>query len=217
MYDKNDLIMLDCDGVIFDSNHLKSNAFKHVLEYKKYPQKLINDFVIYHKKNGGISRYQKFKVFIIEFLKQDFNQDLYLELLTLYGDICISLYKNANLTEGAIKFLNSNKSVKYIVSGGKEEELIQVFQDREIKNYFARICGSPRSKNEIIQEILSNYNKKSFKNIIFIGDSKEDLEVSVNNNLQTIFMCKYSENKEELLTLCKSKNIRIINTLEELL
>ena len=58
------VVILDCDGVILDSNNLKTEAFKRVLGSKEYDSGLIRKFIMYHKKNGGVSRYEKFKVFI---------------------------------------------------------------------------------------------------------------------------------------------------------
>ena len=51
----------DCDGVILDSNKLKSSAFAESLVDE--PSSLIANFIEYHKKNGGISRYEKFRCF----------------------------------------------------------------------------------------------------------------------------------------------------------
>jgi len=210
-----DTILMDCDGVIFDSNSLKSQAFEDVLKYKKYPKVLIGDFISYHKNNGGVSRYKKFEVFIRSFLKQEFDKILYEELLDLYGNICLDLYKKANLTDGLINFLSCNKSTKYVVSGGKQEELRFVFKERKIDHYFDGIYGSPKTKSEIVANILS-YDKLKNKNIIFIGDSREDLEVSLGHRLECIFMEKYSENKIELSNYCKKNNIFTIKTLEDL-
>ena len=57
--DDYDVFIFDCDGVILDSNILKSEAFEHALtlEDKSDVERLIQ----YHKDNGGISRYEKFR------------------------------------------------------------------------------------------------------------------------------------------------------------
>ena len=54
--------VFDCDGVLLNSNSLKTNAFyKSVLKWGSSPA---NELVKYHVQNGGISRYQKFNYFI---------------------------------------------------------------------------------------------------------------------------------------------------------
>ena len=52
-------IIFDCDGVILNSNEIKTNAFKKVL--KQFNNQAIDEFIQYHKDNGGISRYIKFE------------------------------------------------------------------------------------------------------------------------------------------------------------
>ena len=56
-----DIFIFDCDGVILDSNKLKSDAFRQALEYE--PEEMVEELVRYHKLNGGISRYEKFNYF----------------------------------------------------------------------------------------------------------------------------------------------------------
>ena len=55
-------IIFDCDGVLLDSNTIKSEAFyQSVLPFG---QKYADEFIQYHKNNGGISRYKKFEYFL---------------------------------------------------------------------------------------------------------------------------------------------------------
>ena len=76
-------LIFDCDGVILNSNKIKTNAFRKVL--KQYHQKAVDEFIKYHLSNGGISRYEKFKFFIntilpkfeaIELNKKNFLREL---------------------------------------------------------------------------------------------------------------------------------------------
>ena len=57
-------IFFDCDGVILNSNSLKSDAFLFAVDSygKNYAKKLLK----YHQENGGISRYEKFKFFLTQ-------------------------------------------------------------------------------------------------------------------------------------------------------
>ena len=66
--DEYDIFIFDCDGVILDSNKLKSNAFAESLPNE--PPDLVAEFVEYHKKNGGISRYEKFRYYYKNMKKQ---------------------------------------------------------------------------------------------------------------------------------------------------
>ena len=55
-------IVFDCDGVILDSNRIKTEAFRTVAE--PIDTELADELVRYHIDNGGISRYRKFDFFI---------------------------------------------------------------------------------------------------------------------------------------------------------
>ena len=61
-------VFFDCDGVILQSNHIKTKVFREVLESED--KNIVDKFISYHKKNGGISRYKKFDHFY-KFIKKD--------------------------------------------------------------------------------------------------------------------------------------------------
>ena len=54
-------LFFDCDGLILNSNKIKTQAFKEVVS--QYGEKASNELQNYHIKNGGISRYKKFNYF----------------------------------------------------------------------------------------------------------------------------------------------------------
>ena len=55
-------LIFDCDGVILNSNKIKTNAFFAVA--LPYGQTAAQALVDYHLQNGGISRYRKFEYFL---------------------------------------------------------------------------------------------------------------------------------------------------------
>ena len=54
-------LIFDCDGIILNSNKIKTQAFYDVVSI--YGNKAANELKNYHIKNGGISRYKKFHYF----------------------------------------------------------------------------------------------------------------------------------------------------------
>ena len=52
-------IIFDFDGVITDSNHFKTKAFRETV--KNETKVNIKKFINYHEKNFNVSRYKKFK------------------------------------------------------------------------------------------------------------------------------------------------------------
>jgi len=183
-------IILDCDGVIFDSNYLKIDAFQDAL--KAYNEVIVDSFLEYFKNNFGTSRYSLSKVFIEEFLNIDFDENLYQEILDNYSKNCVSLYNKANTTKNFFQFIEKYKYKNlFVASGSDQEELREVFEQRDLSQYFIEILGSPEKKSNIVKNIVSiNINT------VMIGDAMSDLLAAKENNIDFIFMKDYSTNKK---------------------
>jgi len=201
--DKYETIILDCDGVIFDSNKLKVNAFRNTL--RNYNEDIVNSFIEYFKNNFGTSRYYLIRIFIEEFLRQEFNEELYQKILDSYGKKCVLLYEKADITKHFFKFINKYKDKNlFVASGSAEDELREIFKIRKLDEYFVEIFGSPTKKNEIVKHIL-----KENKNAVMVGDAKSDMLAAKENNIDFIFMSGYSTNEEMIShrVLCAVNNL----------
>jgi HAD superfamily hydrolase (TIGR01549 family) len=183
-------IILDCDGVIFDSNNLKIDAFRDALN--EFDVVIVDAFIKYFKNNFGTSRYHLLRVFIEVFLKQDFDEKVYRDMLARYGQNCVILYDKSELTKYLLKFLNkySDKNI-FVASGSDQEELRVVFKNRNLDKYFVGIFGSPTKKSELVKNIVSKN-----KNTVMIGDAKSDMLSAQNNKIDFIFMSEYSTNSD---------------------
>lgn len=211
--DSYDIVILDCDGVVFDSNLLKIDAFRKALN--NYSSDVVESFCAYFKNNFGTSRYHLARVFIEEFLGKDFEEELFQQIVKDYGNSCVQLYNEAAFTENFLDFLlfYNDKSF-YIASGGDEAELNKVFKAKNIHHYFGKILGSPRKKGDLVNQILmSNPEKK----IIMIGDAKSDFLASRENKIDFIYMNQYSLVKEIMEKLSREHGFKIIKNLGELI
>ena len=211
-----DVIIFDCDGVLLDSNAFKVDSFRQVLQSLGYEKKLVEEFVQYHKDNGGISRYVKFKLFITDFLRQEFDEKLYNHLLNKFSEYCVKCYETASYTPKAMDFLNKNKSkIDYCVaSGSDEDELKLVFKKRNIDRYFKEILGSPKTKEECVNQIVSQNSGRKIK---MIGDAKADFLAAEKQKIEFIYMRRFSESQKIMDDLAKEHKFQVIETLAELL
>lgn len=183
-----DTIILDCDGVIFNSNDLKIEAFRKAIA--AYPSSTVSDFIVYFRNNFGTSRYHLARVFIEDFLKIDFDNDLYQEILQDYSKQCVHLYAHADLTEGLMDFLEQNITKKlFVASGSDQNELREVMRLRKLDNYFVDIFGSPKKKSDIVAGITVDYPQA-----IMIGDAMSDFQAAQSSNIEFLFMAEYSTN-----------------------
>ena len=95
-------IILDCDGVILDSNKLKSQIMCQTVA--EYGPLITEKFINYHQANGGLSRYKKFDFFLRNIVN-DYSSDQYQRLLSRFSNLIEEALLTAPLTNGALNFI----------------------------------------------------------------------------------------------------------------
>lgn len=188
--------LFDCDGVILDSNGLKTQAFRYI--GNEYGEEEAEALVNYHVEHGGESRYAKLDFFFRHILGQsDFAED-YERALNKFAELIQVGLRSCPEVRGVRQFLkrlqSSGENYRFVVSGSDGRELSEVLQDRGLSKYFDRILGSPATKNEIVQGLLSSIDKSG--RIVFFGDGRLDFEVSREFGIDFVMIYGYSEWKE---------------------
>ncbi len=183
-------LFFDCDGVILNSNKVKTNAFYKIAI--KYGQESAIKLVKYHINNGGISRYKKIKFFQNNIIKNN-DLKLYENLVNDYAEIVKKELLETEISKGIFKikefFPNSKLAV---ISGSDEKELLWLFKKLKIDHIFDNgIFGSPKSKEEIFNQIFKNSN--DIISSIYLGDSKYDFEVSKMYGMDFAFITEWTE------------------------
>ena len=187
----NKSFIFDFDGVIAPTNIIKTKALSSCV-YDILGKDAFLDFYDHHIKNGGISRYEKFKRIVSIYNKEE---SYYNKLIRLADIKVTEALNNIDYEDNLLDLLKSLKDKKYkiiIISGAPRIDLINMLNKWKIKDYFNNIYGSPISK--MIH--FKNYrNKNKLDKIICIGDSPYDKECAEQINAKFILYCKYSENK----------------------
>ncbi|RUO45192.1 HAD family hydrolase [Idiomarina aquatica] len=183
-------LVFDCDGVVLNSNHVKTKAF-----YKAtlpYGEKAASTFVKYHTENGGISRYKKFAHFLEEIAGNIKGPGLD-ELLERYATEVVDGLLTCDVAEGLEKLRKQTPDSRWlIVSGGDQDELRLVFEKRGLASLFdGGIFGSPTPKKDILDRELETGNIQ--QPALFIGDSKYDHESAQYAGLDFVFVSSWSE------------------------
>lgn len=165
-------IIFDFDGVIIESFDIKTEAFREL--FKTYPEH-VDKIVEYHQQNGGVSRYKKFKCIYSEILKQPLDEETLKELGEKFSGMVVEEVKKCPYVPGAPEFIRKrSKNLKlFIASGTPEDELRSIVASRGLSEHFKGIYGSPATKSEIIQGILSRENMEK-EDTVFIGDTITD-------------------------------------------
>ena len=189
-------IIFDCDGVVLNSNKVKTEAFYNTaLQFGTAAAKRL---VKYHVERGGISRYEKFQWFIDSLTEEDLAQsesEPNLDsLLATYASEVHKGLRSCEVAEGLAELREKTKgSTWLIVSGGDQAELRELFTERDIAQYFdGGIFGSPDSKEVIMNRERELGNIKS--PAVFIGDSQYDYTaVDSVGGIDFIFVTDWSE------------------------
>jgi HAD superfamily hydrolase (TIGR01549 family) len=206
------IAIFDCDGVILDSNQVKSEAFARALP-DEAPE-LITEFVRYHKENGGISRYVKFEHYFKNIKKQtEYSEAINLALnrYSVYSRSGLMQCREIPGIRPVLKFLNARKIPCFVVSGGDQNEIRSVFKERGLAKFFLDILGSPLSKKENLS-VLKCKNQIR-KPGVFFGDARSDMIAAEAFGLGFIFVAGVSEWGEGR-SICRGKKISTIEDFE---
>lgn len=177
------IILWDFDGVIIDSVPIRDAGYWHVL--KNYPGKQVKQLIEFQQKNGGLSRYVKFRYFYEEILGKEISDDKVNDFAREYSDFMVKNLTNPDLlirdTMGFIQSNYKNFSM-HIVSGSDQNELRYLCNYLNIDHFFKSIHGSPTPKITWVEKILKHNNYYT-NQVVLIGDSNNDYEAAVNNNI----------------------------------
>ncbi|UII31658.1 HAD hydrolase-like protein [Fulvivirga ulvae] len=176
-------IFWDFDGVLLDSMPVRDSGFVQTLS--GYPKEQVEKLLDFHRKNGGWSRYVKFKYFIEEILGEQADQSRIQQFANNFSEIMLKNLANPSLIiQDSLTFVKSkfDKIDMHIVSGSDGQELNTLCLQLGIEKYFKSINGSPTPKEELVKQVLENYGYHS-SDCSLIGDSINDWQAANANNV----------------------------------
>jgi phosphoglycolate phosphatase-like HAD superfamily hydrolase len=194
------VILWDFDGVILNSNEVRDRGFEEVL--RDFPKEQVAKLLSYHRKNGGLSRYVKFRYFFEQIRGEKISSEEINKWAAKFSEIMLRKLKNKDLLFAETnKFIEENfqKYTMYIVSGSDQKELREICKDIGIEKYFKSIHGSPTAKNKLVEKLLKD-NKYEKKQCVLIGDSINDYEAA---SINSIYFFAYNNNEIDSLTNCQ--------------
>jgi phosphoglycolate phosphatase-like HAD superfamily hydrolase len=184
-------IVFDCDGVILNSNKVKTQAFYNTaLSYGDIAAKALVD---YHIAKGGISRYEKFNYFLNVIVPAGNKLSNLEELINCYACEVRKGLLSCDVTVGLSQLRACTLDSRWmIVSGGDQKELREVFAYRGLADYFdGGIFGSPASKDEIFDRELKSGNLQL--PALFLGDTQYDHQSAERAGVDFVFISGWSE------------------------
>ena len=210
------LLVLDCDGIIFNSNNLKTNAYRETLRGMGVSKKGVDDFVELHLSDVSVSRFVKFSRFFKEMYHdlagsgENAEKQLVENALKGYSEQCLRLYAGLTPVKQAIELARHVPNT-FVISGGAQTELNHVFGQHGIASHFKEILGSPKTKGEHLQYVFEKTGATK-EDTLFIGDGYTDFKTSRDFGVNFCFLEQMSDWKknveqmqgyEDMVTRCK--------------
>lgn len=183
------VLLFDCDGVILDSNQVKVDAFADALA--QYPADVVGRFLEHHRATGGVSRFVKLREFFTSYVVVD-DPAVHLErALDAFTQHARHGLLRAPLLPGLQALLERPSGPRYVVSGGAQVELSDVFATRGLERYFAQILGSPTTKEQHLRALQEGGELTAPG--VFFGDARKDMEVAEAFGLDFVFVSAVSD------------------------
>lgn len=182
-FSKYKVILWDFDGVIMDSMPVRDKGFEMVLS--AYPQEQVDELMQFHRRNGGLSRYVKFRYFFEDIRNEAVTDEQVNKLAQTFSEIMRRELLNKDLLiQDAVTFIEGNRDnfQMHVVSGSDEQELNFICKELGLHKNFISMHGSPTAKKELIKIIIE---KEKYKNaeMALIGDSMNDYQAADSSSI----------------------------------
>ncbi len=202
-------VIFDFDGVLAESVGIKTEAFRRLFE--KEGTEAVNKIVAYHLEHGGVSRFEKFRHIYGEILKRPLSDEEFDRLCREFEGLVLEGVIRAPEVNGSAECLRKlkGKAKLFIVSGTPEEEIRHIAEARGTAHYFDAIYGSPRTKTELVREILSKKGL-SPNEVVFVGDAMTDYNAAMETGVG--FIARITPETEGLW---KGLNIKAIRDMAD--
>ena len=207
-------LVFDCDGVVLDSNQLKTEAYYRVAVAFGADHEQAQALVDYHVRLGGISRFIKFRYFLDEIMHQPVTDDAMAILLEGFAEEIHKELLTCEMAPGLLELCELTEHTRWmLVSGGDQTELRSLFAERNIDKLFdAGIFGSPDNKDVILERETANGNLA--QPALFFGDSKYDHEASERAGLDFVFVSYWTELRD-WQAYCRNHHLTVIERLSD--
>lgn len=167
------IVILDFDGVVVESNAVKTAAFADV--FARFPEHF-DRAMEYHRAHVSRSRFEKFDFLVRECLERGDDTLLRQELAEEFSRRTIDRVVACEFVPGAEEFLAtfSATTALYLASVTPQEDLDTILSRRQLAAYFRDAYGCPPWNKELaIRDILRREGAAADEAVL-VGDSDGD-------------------------------------------
>ena len=178
------VLVLDFDGVIVESNDVKTESFRDV--FARFPEHL-EAMMEYHRANVSASRFAKFE-HLLQRLGRTGDVTLGTELATEFSRRTLDRIATVPFVAGAEMFLRevTPRLPVYLASVTPAEDLAVILQRRGLQAWFRDVYGCPPwTKSDAVRDVLRREACTSDE-ALFVGDSAGDQRAAAETGVQFV-------------------------------
>ena len=208
-------LVLDCDGVVLNSNKTKVNAYFEVAKRHGATDAQAQALVDHHIQKGSFPRNGKIAYYLKEILKQEVTDEVMQMYMHTFDEILDKTLMECEIAPGLQDLRDATRHSKWmLLSGGDQRELRTIFARRNLAPLFdAGIFGGPDTKDVVLAR------EKSIGNLqypaLFIGDSKYDFEAATRAGMDFVFLSGWTE-VSDWQAYCTNNNIVVYESIKQL-
>lgn len=166
-------LAFDFDGVLVESEEIKTSAFAEL--FAAEGPEVVARIVAYHRANGGVSRFEKFRTIYRDILQRPLDEATFQALCDRFAALVVGRLVAAPWVEGAQEFLLAHRGRYrfFVISGTPEHELKEIIRCRRMGQFFDEVLGSPTPKAALLSGLLERHRLHP-REVLFIGDAQTD-------------------------------------------
>lgn len=174
-------VIFDFDGVILDSNELKTEAFREV--FARFPEHA-DRMMAYHHAHVSQSRYAKFAYLVEDLLGRPGDRQAIDALADAFAARLRARMDTCPFVPGAREMLEDlGRDVPlYLASVTPEAELLRLLEVHGIRRHFTRVFGCPPwTKPDAVAAIVQE--RGGADGLVLVGDSSGDQQAAAANGV----------------------------------
>lgn len=177
------VLILDFDGVVLESVEVKTEAFRQLFSFSEH----VDEIVSFHIRNGGISRFDKFRHIYANILKKPLSEDEFERLASDFSGLVKQGVIESRFVDGAGELLNAihGRIPVYIVSATPEDEINDIVRTMGLGIYFKGVYGSPAKKTDLIRKVIK-MEEAAPEEILFVGDAINDMNAAADAGVRFV-------------------------------
>lgn len=184
-----DLVAFDFDGVIIDSNELKSDCFLRLSRHLNSAQK--QTLLTFLEHQPAATRFEV--VDLICSIKKDSDVNFREELLKEYSECTLTLMKRLTPDPDLKTLRYADDRPWAVVSATASFDLFRILDHFELTQTFnAGVFGSPRNKLAHLVELRRKPHGSKMTGV-YVGDRYSDLNVANEAGYSFIFASRWSD------------------------